>query len=249
MNIHFTDDNLFNEFFGYSLFDIEVGSSMYNLKTPDSDSDILVIYADSILNPLINRTHHQLQHNTDFENYIFTSFSQFIHNILSGDSTINYEVLKHPEFKAKYPSLSSLPIFNNVNVVKSYLGMAKRDIKMYRKSKDFKKAYHIARGILFAEGILMKRDIFEVLEENRSLLMTFRTTKADDTLIDEFENKMNILRESIKNEVFTMSSDDAFTLEQEMFEVMKKVGQPVSYPWGKLIVEAIYDEKFNYEGK
>lgn len=246
MNIHFTDDHLFNEFFGYSLFDMEVGSSMYGLKTPASDSDILVIYADSILNPLINRTHHQLQYNTAEENYIFTSFSQFIHNILSGDSTINYEVLKHPKFKEQFPSLSKLPIFDNVNVVKSYLGMAKRDIKMYRKSKDIKKAYHIARGILFAEAILMKRDIFEVLEENRGLLTTFRNVKADDRIIDDYENKMNRLRESIKNEVFVMSSDDAFTLEQEMFEVMKKVGQPMCYPWGKLIVEAIYDEKFNY---
>jgi hypothetical protein len=216
------------------------------LKTDESDEDRLVIYADSILNPLINRTHHQLQYNEPNQDFICTSFSQFIQNILSGDSTINYEVLKHPEFKAKYPSLSSLRIFDNVNVVKSYLGMAKRDIKMYRKSKDFKKAYHIARGILFAEGILMKRDIFEVLEENRSLLMTFRTTKDDDTLIDEFENKMNILRESIKNDVFAMSSSEAYELEQVMFDIMSKRGQPLSYPWGTLIVEAIYDEKFNY---
>ena len=92
----------------------------------------------------------------------------------------------------------------------------------------------------------MKRDIFEVLDENRGLLTTFRNVKADDRIIDDYENKMNRLRDSIKNEVFVMSSDEAFTLEQEMFEVMKKVGQPLSYPWGKLIVEAIYDEKFNY---
>ena len=246
MNIHFTDDTLLNELNAYSIFEIEIGSGMYNLKTDESDADTLVIYADSILNPLINRTHHQLQYNEPNQDFIFTSFSQFIHNILSGDSTINYEVLKHPDFKKEFPELSSLSIFNNANVVKSYLGMAKRDIKMYRKSKDIKKAYHIARGILFAEAILMKRDIFEVLEENRGLLTTFRSVKADDRIIDEYENKMNRLRESIKNEVFVMSSDEAYQLEQIMFDIMSKRGQPLSYPWGKLIVEAIYDEKFNY---
>ena len=44
MNIHFTDKTLKEQLDKSTIFEIEVGSGMYKLKTPESDTDILKQY-------------------------------------------------------------------------------------------------------------------------------------------------------------------------------------------------------------
>lgn len=78
-----------------------------------------------------------MQYNDNENNidYIYTSLGQFVRNIISGDSTINYEVLQHPEFRKEFKNLYFVVNkLDKINTVKSYLGMAKRDIKSLKKN-------------------------------------------------------------------------------------------------------------------
>lgn len=151
MNIHFKNEELFNELLKNKIFEIEVGSKMYNLKNENSDTDILIIYIEPIGNRGTLNSHHQLQYNDENNNinYIFTSLEQFCLNITTGDSTINYEVLQSNEFKKKFPNLRDALNYNNTKIVKSYLGMAKRDLKTIRKQYNTKTASHFVRGLMF----------------------------------------------------------------------------------------------------
>ena len=205
MNIHFTSKELKEQLDQSTIFEIEVGSGMYGLKTSESDTDILKIYLEGSLNlTSITPNHHQFQYN-DTENnidYIYTSVGQFVKNIISGDSTINYEVLKSTEFRKKFPDLYFfVNKLDKINTVKSYLGMAKRDIKAFKKEPSNKKAYHIQRGLLFADAILKGHDIFDSLEENR---LNLENCRADSYsfIVGFYETKMNTLRESIKDKQF-----------------------------------------------
>ena len=70
MNIHFTNKKLKQQLDLSTIFKIEVGSGMYGLKTPESDTDILCIYLEGSLNlTSITPNHHQLQYN-DIDNNI-----------------------------------------------------------------------------------------------------------------------------------------------------------------------------------
>jgi hypothetical protein len=249
-----------------SIFQIEIGSGMYNLKTETSDTDILVIYLDGVVNSnSIIRTHHQLQYIKDNKDgstidYIFTSLTQFLNNILSGDSTINYEVLKSEAFKnhsKEFKFLSELEVFDNINVIKSYLGMAKRDLKVIKGEFSTKKLYHISRGILFAEAVLNSRNIFDVLKENYSDLKEIRETTSnhadyylgfDLDIIKSSEIKMNKLREQIQNKEFKLTADDVLIIDSIISNIvnqkMYKVKRSINYK--KLIVNAVYNNKFNY---
>lgn len=263
MNIHFTDEKLFNDLMQSSIFQIEIGSGMYNLKTETSDTDILVIYLDGIVNSnSIIRTHHQLQYIKDnydgtSTDYIFTSLTQFLNNILSGDSTINYEVLKSEAFKnhsKEFKFLSELEVFDNVNVIKSYLGMAKRDLKAIKGEFSTKKLYHIARGVLFAEAVLNSRNIFDVLKENYSDLKKIRETDSSFyfginlTAQHLLEIKMNKLRDQIQNKEFKLTADDVLIIDSIISNIVnqKKYKIKFSINYKNLIVNAVYNNKFNY---
>ena len=206
MNIHFTNKNLKEQLDLSTIFKIEVGSGMYKLKTPESDTDILCIYLEGSLNlTSITQNHHQFQYK-DTENnidYIYTSLGQFIKNIISGDSTINYEVLRHKEFRKQFKDLYFfVNELDKINTIKSYLGMAKRDIKSFKKEPSNKKAYHIQRGILFAESILNMVDIFETLGkyiENLSKIRDSEILLDFEFILKRYEYKMNALREYIND--------------------------------------------------
>ena len=255
MNIHFTDKKLKKQLDQSTIFEIEVGSGMYGLKTPESDTDILKIYLEGSLNlTSITPNHHQLQY-IDKENnidYIYTSLGQFVKNIISGDSTINYEVLQSSEFINKFHNLwFFVNELDKINTIKSYLGMAKRDIKSFKKEPSNKKAYHIERGILFAESILNRINIFETLEKYREHLSLIRD---NDSLLDynyilyRVENKINSLRESIKDKQFKPNSVDMHNINEVISNIYYQylIDQFLFINYGTLIEDAIYEEKFNY---
>lgn len=258
MNIHFTSKELKEQLDKSTIFEIEVGSGMYGLKTSESDTDILKIYLEGSLNlTSITNNHHQLQYN-DTENnvdYIYTSLGQFVKNIISGDSTINYEVLQHPEFKKKFPNLFFfVNKLDKINTVKSYLGMAKRDLKMIKNNFSNKKLYHIGRGVLFAEAVLNSIDIFDAISENYIKLKKIRETddsfcsEVNFTLINLLTMKMNVLRESIKDKQFKPKSFDMVNINIEISNIYyhNPSIQPISIDYDSLIEDAIYEEKFNY---
>ena len=255
MNIHFKDEELFNSLLKSSIFQCEVGSGMYKTKTKDSDTDILIIYLEGVLNSnSLYKTHHQLQFKKDNIDYIFTSLTQFVNNILSGDSTINYEVLKSDKFKNNseyFKNLSELKIFNNHNIIKSYLGIAKRDLKSLKSSYTGKKLHHFIRGVEFAYSIKNNLNIFDTLSDNRDELLKIKgSTDINDYLgkIDLYEIKMNNLREIINRETFTYTSKDILEIQEIIYKIISKECFKVQNRLNidKLILEAILENKFNY---
>mgnify|MGYP003606425097 FL=1 len=250
MNIHFTDEKLFKELMCASIARIDIGSHMYGLNTVTSDRDVLVIYADSYCDNMLFRTHHQLQYKRDNTDYIFTSVTQFFHNLMSGDSTINYEALLYMVRTGKYKELDALvPLFSNVNVITSYLGMAKRDIKFYKKDKSNKKVYHIVRGIEFAKALCEKKDIFKELDDIRPMLNLIRGIDADyDKLVDDYTDFMNKTRESIRDELFSLTSDEHYMIEDAVINLLiefddKRIRR---FSFGHIVSDAIREDKFGY---
>jgi len=208
MNIHFKDIILFNSLKHNTILKLQVGSNLYNLSNSNSDTDYLYIYLESPKNlKSFQYEHHQLQFKEDNIDHNFTSIQSFIRNILTGDSTINFEVLFSPKFKKDFKFLYDFRYnFINYNIIKSYLGLAKRDLKLYRKSKCPKKLSHFIRGVMFADYLLNDGDLyldntnkftngisdFKILYDIKNNLLSLDII---DDYIELFENKMNILRD------------------------------------------------------
>jgi len=145
-----------------------IGSELYELNDEHSDKDYLIIlypFYDVINSPF--SSHHQFQYK-DVENnidYNFVDIVTFIKNLVSGDSTVNFELLYSEEFQAdenlrfiwRYRNY-----FHTYNIMKSYLGMADRDIRHIGKKQGRDKIsamLHIQRGRTFV-GRLMDNRFF-----------------------------------------------------------------------------------------
>lgn len=192
MNIHFKDIELFDNLMKNKIKQFVVGSHMYNLNNENSDIDYLTVYFD--VNYGISWEHHQLQYKNNGIDYNFTSLQNFIRNILTGDSTINFELLYSDELaKSELSFLFDLKDhFHTYNIIISYLGMAKRDFKMLnRDSGEFrkfdkeiaKKMCHFLRGYLFAEMIF--NHSFDLTMNTKLLEHSFNT---DNEFLTKIKN-------------------------------------------------------------
>ena len=128
------------------------GSKLYGTSNDDSDTDILVIYESfhkerDVFYP----NYHQFQYD-DLENnkqYVFTSKEMFYKNLLSGDSTINSDIVL---FNDNFIDIKDkLNICRTYKVIKAYIGFANRDIKNINKGKN--KHFHIERSLYSAEKL------------------------------------------------------------------------------------------------
>lgn len=172
MNIHFTDKQLFNELKNATITKVVVGSHLYGTNNENSDTDVLHIYATSQqeLNTVFT-TNHQLQYKENNTDYLFVSLHSFIKNILNGDSTINFEVIQSEQLQNT--SLQWLNDFKNdfitYTILKSYIGLVKRDLKHFYKSKtDYEKNKqfeHIIRGLLYVNSILYSKWCFKSVND------------------------------------------------------------------------------------
>lgn len=187
MNIHIKDKVLVDNLNHNTITQFLVGSHLYGLDNDKSDKDYLSVYFD--LNYGIEWEHHQLQYK-DLKNnidYNFTSIQNFIRNILTGDSTINFELLYSNELvSSELGFLSDFKEhFRTYNIVISYLGLAKRDFKLlsrqiktekklsYINEDVSKKMCHFLRGYIFAKMILENN--FSLTMQTKNLEHTFTT--------------------------------------------------------------------------
>jgi hypothetical protein len=207
MNIHIEDRDLFDKLVKSSLLSIDIGSIMYGLKHKDSDTDRLYIYAtsDRELNSFF-MTHHQLQYKENGVDYIFVNIHNFIRNCLIGDSTINFEVINSTTLigtclEFLYNMRFS---FYNYKIMRSYLGLAKRDIKSNIDCKtDFeknKKVSHVYRGLITSEKILEFDDIFLnkfEISYVKEVLWNIKDYKERKTTLDILSNDVEELRKNI----------------------------------------------------
>lgn len=163
MNIHFDDTDLLKTLMDQTIVSFKVGSHLYGLDDNKSDEDYIFIYRPSVYEK--NNfffLHHQLQYNDNVNNrdYIFTSINSFIHNMINGDSTINFELLQSGLFEGTPLSFLNgyKEDFKNFSITRSFLGMARRDIEKFNKridTRDRMKGYlHIHRAYHSVERIL-----------------------------------------------------------------------------------------------
>lgn len=157
MNIHINKSQ-FEELKKGTLLTIKMGSSMYGCEIDTSDVDYIHIFAhNSHWENSFIWTHHNFQYKEDKVDHIFVSLKDFVRNLIKGDSTINYECLFSKEME-KSKELSFLfdfrNYFNNYSLVRAYLGLVKRDLKIFSQGYDSKKLYHSVRGLASAQMAL-----------------------------------------------------------------------------------------------
>ena len=179
MNIHITTEE-FNELMTKKIIGkFIIGSKLYGTDDENSDTDYLVI-----MYPFKNKrysafsNHHQCQYKDKDNNidYNFVDIIDFIDNLVSGDSTVNYELLYSPEFQANTEIgwLSNyIEDFRTYNIIKSYCGLVERDIKHFNKrvgSDRVSGLCHIKRGFYFAQDVFYKKLCFDINKTTLKLL-------------------------------------------------------------------------------
>lgn len=184
MNIHFDDKNLFEKLKRASIVNVLVGSHMYGTSTENSDTDLLYIYATSqneLLSPF--DSHHQLQYKEEGVDHNFVSLHSFIKNALSGDSTINFEVIYSGSLAETplYWLYENREIFLTYNIIRSYIGFCRRDLNSYGRYKTDKERYkrfgHILRGSIYTEAML--RNEFDFTKCNEETLSEMLKNEYD----------------------------------------------------------------------
>lgn len=215
MNIHFTDQTIFESLLSSAIVQIEFGSFLYGLKDRNSDTDILVIYSPSHqeqLSPFTSNYQFQYKDIDNNIDYIFTTPQNFIKNLMSGDSTINYEVIYDDVIK-NTPILSFLyemkESFNTYNVVKSYLGMARRDLNSVNKEGSDrdknKRIIHAYRGLQSAKNVLSNSYV------NKMLL--HRITKCNEIKAIKSYKERDFICNTIMTDIDAMRSFTNETLQ------------------------------------
>lgn len=205
MNIHI-DRPIFEQLLKSTIYSTIIGSKMYGTDDEYSDTDILHIFYPSVnMTRSFIHTHHQLQFKQDNIDYIFVDIFNYIRNCLSGDSTINYEVMQNiPFFDAS--------IFRNYKIIRSYLGLARRDIKEISKlnGRDkHKKAGHIMRSYNFAKSILddnfNSKITGSLLDEYRSIKNMSNKELHDYVMV--YRDKISELRITL-NDIFETDTNN-----------------------------------------
>ena len=242
MNIHLTEAE-FNELNKRVILTVRVGSELYGLNNKKSDSDLLSIYAAPVdnLHSLV-QTHHQFQYKSNNTDYLLCSLQSFVRNIILGDSPLNFEALdseairNHEDLSFLYNFRSNL---NNYQLIKGYLGLARRDLKMFKKDKSSKKMFHCLRGFLTAKTLFggkeYNNDFSSFTDQER---LTLKLIKNDElpvvdlgVLADELSFKIDSFRKDLNEKLENnkiekvMSLDKLSELDNWLINVSKKYAQ------------------------
>jgi len=201
MNIHFTDKKLFDKLKKATIAKVIVGSHMYGTNNENSDIDYLHIYATSE-NELMSfiQTNHQLQYKEEGIDYNFVSLNSFLKNIFNGDSSINFEVIQSDSLIGTDLEwlCSHKDTFITYNMIRSYLGLCRRDIKYYNKcDTDYdkvKKLRHIIRGYIYAKKMISHNFNFK---ECNDTLLNIKLDISTNIQLREYEKKISDLRNEL----------------------------------------------------
>jgi len=219
MNIHTTNKTLVNSLNNSTIAKIKVGSHLYNMQNKNSDIDYLNIYIESDKNlASFMWEHHQIQYKENNIDENYSSVQSFIRNILTGDATINFECLYSNELMnselgwlCKYKE-----DFIGYNIIKSYLGLAKRDLKYYLKNtkglrehtiETNKKLHHLVRGVIFANMLLNSNFTLDLSKINS----TYKNLSAEELLMD------------IKNGLMIKDSKEIFNHFKEYMSSLRDI--------------------------
>lgn len=196
MNIHISKEE--HEFLlEHKNTEFLFGSHLYGTNTKNSDKDILITYNYPkewfpYILPYPNI--HQFQYK-DIENnidYIWVSNEHFFKNQASGESTINSDIVL---LDSGIINTNKIYMCRTYNVLKGYLGFAKRDIKHWKEGKH--KLQHASRGLITVKKlwnfeIPTKDDIINSYNINYDV----HTKKS---LEEEVSKMRNIINDAFNN--------------------------------------------------
>jgi len=129
-----------------------IGSHLYGTAHANSDLDYLCLYPATELelrSPLPNAHPFLYKDKVTNIDWNYSSDLQFSRNLLSGDSTVNADVVLFTDREKE-----KLSWCRTYKVIRAYLGYAKRDLKQANKAK---KMAHAARELYCAELLLDNR--------------------------------------------------------------------------------------------
>jgi len=204
MNIHINKELFDFIMASTKSYKFVIGSKMYGIDDETSGTDYLIIYhpfMNQLLNPFSNI--HQLQYKDLDSNidYNLVDLITFIKNLVSGDSTINYELINNSQLVGTdleflYDLKES---FKTFNIAKSYLGFAKRDVNHFSRRTTHKDRIsgllHIERSYKIAEYIMGINN--SNLDDIYSYLKEVKRVNLDDTKISFYKKIIDDLRTNL----------------------------------------------------
>lgn len=130
------------------------GSKLHGIATEESDTDYIRVYefnevfGDESIGIFLPNIHSlQYDDNENNNQYVWMTTEQFYRNLLSGDGNMVADVhLLSGRF------YRPMRYCRTQNVIKAYLGVAKRDLKMHGYIE--KKRFHAYRSLMMAEKLI-----------------------------------------------------------------------------------------------
>jgi len=223
MYIQFNDIELQKTLQNASIATVKMGSHLYGCSTPSSDTDYLCIYVEGIKNAnSFVWEHHPFQFKTDYADWNYTTLQKFIRNLINGDSPHNFEVLYSEEFATSDLSwlLKYRSHFSNYNLIRSYLGLVKRDMKDFNKelhgvdrsnitTLGYKKLAHAYRGLDTAINMMVNNPYQYHTKGESVVLERHKNMKTGNVTSNEIRHYRAWIEnnlESVRNQLNDMLS-------------------------------------------
>lgn len=133
------------------------GSQLHGIATLESDFDYVRVISDSFYKrfnslakyyPNIHSFQYDGSNNTQ---YIWMTESQFYYNLFSGDGNMLADIII---LSGEWSEKDALHLTHTYKIIKGYLGVAKRDLKLHGKIE--KKRFHSLRSLMMAEKLINK---------------------------------------------------------------------------------------------
>ena len=142
--------------FGYGEY--VFGSQLHGIATENSDHNYVRVISDefydrfrTIADYLPNIHSWQYDDSENNAQYVWMTSRQFYHNLFNGDGNMIADIaLLTPIFNH-----NSMEICRTYKIIKGYLGVAKRDLKIHGNNE--KKRFHAYRSIYMAECLIDNR--------------------------------------------------------------------------------------------
>jgi hypothetical protein len=257
MNIHIKDEQLFKRLKQATYLTVTVGSKLYGCSTVESDSDFLHFYSESEDDAKSYLwTHHQVQYKDGNSDHNFTTIRNFIRNLLTGDSTINYEVLFSEELKLckELDFLQNfVSQFSSYNLLRSYLGFAKRDLKMIKRKFGRNKEFHVKRAIWTFDQVLNQKYSNQFQEKDSQFFHELMSLKLGKTYMDiklvenEIETRRIQLNQLLNDKKIEKSllSEDMILLDGQIILFQKTDLVLTKQMSERIVLSEAYDALFN----
>lgn len=190
------------------------GSQLHGIATEDSDSDYIRIVDNSFYDNFNTKAKYLPNiHSWQFDDtdnniqYVWLTERQFYHNLFSGDGNMLADVVL---LSGDFPDALFLSF--TYKVIKGYLGVAKRDLKMH--GGEAKKRFHALRSMYMAECLLQGE--LPTIEGIRNLKNIDLPTK-DELLEREAKNRL-VLTDMLNNNLISLYPD--FKEEEPLAQIM-----------------------------